>query len=113
MAREANILIRLSEDEKAAFEEAARVGGLSTSSWIRQKLRTAALEELRALGMQVAFLQSVDSKSDKNVTRGTIEERKVMPVEQGNLTSPESEGPPVGAIPEIFSIPGIRFTRPD
>jgi hypothetical protein len=62
MAREAQILIRLSEEEKAAFEKAAKVGGLSTSSWIRQKLRTAALEELRALDMQVAFLVPIVSQ---------------------------------------------------
>lgn len=67
MPRESNILLRLSDDEKAAFEKAAEVGGLSTSSWIRQKLRTAATGELKAVDMPVAFLVSVDKLNPQTI----------------------------------------------
>lgn len=78
MPRESNILLRLSDDEKAAFEKAAEVGGLSTSSWIRQKLRTAATGELKAVDMPVDFLTKVEPMrpqtihAPEKVTRGTL-----------------------------------------
>lgn len=36
--------IRLQENERTAFERAARKAGLSLSEWIRQTLRTAIAE---------------------------------------------------------------------
>lgn len=45
--------IRLTEDEKGAFEEAARIAGLSGSSWARERLRACAREELKAAGKSV------------------------------------------------------------
>jgi uncharacterized protein (DUF1778 family) len=49
--------IRLSDSEKAAFEAAAKLAGVSLSSWVRERLRGAARRELIEAGQQVAFLQ--------------------------------------------------------
>lgn len=45
--------IRLTEAEKQAFEEAARLSGLSASSWARMILRSHAREELKNAGKSV------------------------------------------------------------
>lgn len=45
--------IRLTEAEKEAFQEAARISGLSESSWARERLRACAREELKAVGKNV------------------------------------------------------------
>ncbi len=45
--------IRLTEAEKQAFEDAARISGLSASSWARERLRAWAREELKAAGKNV------------------------------------------------------------
>ena len=42
--------IRLTEAEKGAFEEAARICGLSASSWARERLRAHARAELKKVG---------------------------------------------------------------
>jgi len=48
--------IRLTEAEKQAFDEAARISGLSASSWARERLRAHAREELKAVGKKVDIL---------------------------------------------------------
>jgi uncharacterized protein (DUF1778 family) len=48
--------LRLSADEKMAFMEAAAIGGLSLSVWVRQNLRRAAARELEDAGRVAAFL---------------------------------------------------------
>lgn len=45
--------IRLLEQEKQAFDEAAELAGLSLSSWARERLRAHAREELKAVGKSV------------------------------------------------------------
>jgi hypothetical protein len=48
--------IRLLAVEKAGFEEAADLAGLSLSSWMRERLRNAARKELQEHGQAPAFL---------------------------------------------------------
>jgi hypothetical protein len=57
-AKSKSVLIRLDEDEKQAFTEAAELAGLSLSGWIRERLRLAATKELRFEGRTVAFLKN-------------------------------------------------------
>ena len=49
---------RLGVDEKEAFRRAAEIAGLPLASWIRERLRKAAREELEQLGEKVPFIQS-------------------------------------------------------
>jgi len=50
------IKIRLSEDEKAAFQKAADISGISLSSWMRERLRLIATKELEQTGITPEFL---------------------------------------------------------
>jgi predicted HicB family RNase H-like nuclease len=47
--------IRLLEQEKQAFEEAAKLSGISLSSWARERLRTKARRELQVAGKKIPF----------------------------------------------------------
>jgi len=49
--------IRLLATEKAGFEEAAELSGLSLSAWMRTRLRLIAKKELEAHGRYPAFLK--------------------------------------------------------
>jgi uncharacterized protein (DUF1778 family) len=49
--------MRMTPTEKSAFQEAADLAGLALSSWVRERLRTAARRELTAAGKEVSFLQ--------------------------------------------------------
>jgi uncharacterized protein (DUF1778 family) len=46
-AQGARIYLRAADDEKAEFEQAAAMAGLSLSDWIRDRLKAAAKRELR------------------------------------------------------------------
>jgi predicted HicB family RNase H-like nuclease len=59
MKRESHLLVRLSDDEKSAFEIAAELAGINMSAWARQKLRLAAAKELRDADRPVPFLKEV------------------------------------------------------
>lgn len=50
------IKIRLSAEEKAAFEKSAEIAGLSLSSWIRERLRRASIAELEQVKEVPEFL---------------------------------------------------------
>ena len=57
--------IRISDTEKEGFELAAVLAGISLSSWVRERLRLAAIRELEAAGRKVPFIPDVplgDSK---------------------------------------------------
>jgi uncharacterized protein (DUF1778 family) len=58
------IQIRVSPNEKAAFNEAAKVAGVSLSSWIRSCLRKAAIRDLEEIGKQAAFLKDERSSNE-------------------------------------------------
>lgn len=47
--------VRVSPSEKQAFDEAAKLAGISFSSWVRLTLRRAALREFHDAGRRVDF----------------------------------------------------------
>ena len=49
--------IRVEEGEKEAFCVCAKLAGISTSSWVRERLRQAARRELIESGRQVPFVK--------------------------------------------------------
>lgn len=51
--------IRLAGVEKAGFEEAATLAGIPLSSWVRERLRLAAIRELESAGRRVPFVSPV------------------------------------------------------
>ncbi len=48
--------LRMTPDEKRAFQEAARLAGISLSAWVRERLRLAAIRELESAGLPVPFV---------------------------------------------------------
>jgi len=50
------VQIRLNASEKDGFAAAASHAGISMSSWMRERLRVSAAEELRKMGKDVPFL---------------------------------------------------------
>jgi uncharacterized protein (DUF1778 family) len=59
MAKSANLLIRLEPEEKQAFHQAAEIAGIPLSSWMRERLRRAAIRELESAGKPIAFIPPV------------------------------------------------------
>ena len=53
------IELRLQAEEKQAFKDAAKLAGISLSSWARERLRGAARRELEDAGHPIAFLSGV------------------------------------------------------
>lgn len=51
------IQIRLTQSEKAGFLEAAELAGIPLSSWVRERLRLAAIRELESAGRRVPFVK--------------------------------------------------------
>lgn len=51
-----SIRIRLDQNEKKAFQQAADLSGLTLSTWIRERLRRVAIKELEEAAIPVAFL---------------------------------------------------------
>lgn len=51
--------IRLSEAEKQGFQAAAGLSGIALSSWVRERLRLAAIRDLESAGLQVPFVEPV------------------------------------------------------
>jgi transposase-like protein len=47
--------IRLLQQEKQGFEEAAKFAGLSLSSWARERLRAVARKELESASKKISF----------------------------------------------------------
>jgi uncharacterized protein (DUF1778 family) len=62
MSKKEVLQIRLSEEEKAGFEIAASLAGISLSSWVRERLRLAAIRELENAGQQIPFVKSIPLK---------------------------------------------------
>lgn len=58
--------IRLSDAEKEGFQSAANLAGIKLSSWVRERLRLAAIRDLESAGQQVPFIDpvSLDSNDD-------------------------------------------------
>lgn len=51
--------IRVSDTEKEGFELAAALAGISLSSWVRERLRLAAIRELEGAGRRVPFVPEI------------------------------------------------------
>jgi hypothetical protein len=51
--------IRVSDSEKEGFELAAALAGISLSSWVRERLRLAAIRELEGAGRRVPFVPEI------------------------------------------------------
>jgi hypothetical protein len=55
--KEKVVIIRLSEMEKQGFREAADMAGIGLSTWIRERLRHAAIRELEQAGQIAPFIR--------------------------------------------------------
>lgn len=51
--------IRLDEREKHGFQAAADIAGIPLSSWVRERLRLAAIRDLESAGQRIPFINSV------------------------------------------------------
>ena len=51
------IELRVTADEKRAFEEAAGIVGLALSTWMRERLRRAAIRELEEASRPIPFIR--------------------------------------------------------
>ncbi len=49
--------VRVTDPEKATFDDAADLAGLDTSAWVRERLRWAARSELEKDGKPVSFIK--------------------------------------------------------
>jgi hypothetical protein len=49
--------VRITPAEKAGFQEAADIAGLSLSAWARERLRKAAIRELEDASRSIPFLR--------------------------------------------------------
>ena len=58
MPKEQTLQIRLTDDEKDGFQAAASIAGISLSSWVRERLRLAAIRDLESAGQKVPFIPS-------------------------------------------------------
>jgi hypothetical protein len=51
--------IRITRLEKEGFELAAVLAGISLSSWVRERLRIAAIRELESAGRRIPFVPDI------------------------------------------------------
>ena len=54
-----NLQIRITDLEKQGFELAASLAGISLSSWVRERIRLAAIRELEGAGKRVPFVPEI------------------------------------------------------
>lgn len=59
MAKDEVLQIRLTETEKAGFAGAAELAGIPLSSWVRERLRLAAIRELESAGQKIPFIRPI------------------------------------------------------
>jgi hypothetical protein len=55
-AKEQVLQIRLSSEEKQGFQAAAGLAGIPLSSWVRERLRLAAIRDLEGAGQKIPFI---------------------------------------------------------
>lgn len=60
--REDRMELRLTDEEKESFREAAELAGMPLSAWVRTRLRQAARGELEGFGRPVRFLVSPEGR---------------------------------------------------
>lgn len=54
-----HLLVRTDKQEHAAFVLSAQINGINLSSWVRERLRRAAIADLEARNLPIAFLNGV------------------------------------------------------
>jgi len=59
MAKGQTLQIRLTDAEKQGFQEAAGLAGIPLSSWVRERLRLAAIRELESGGQKIPFVEPI------------------------------------------------------
>lgn len=59
MAKGKALQIRLTEDEKQGFQLAVELAGIALSSWVRERLRLAAIRDLESTGQQIPFVDPI------------------------------------------------------
>ena len=74
---EETIKIRMSAEDKAAFEVAAQVAGLSLSAWCRMKLKEAEASDLRA-NLNARYRKPLSAEVRTAVIYGKRAPKKVM-----------------------------------
>ena len=57
-----SVEVRMQPDEKRAFQEAAGIAGIGLSSWIRERLRRAAIRELEEMARPIPFFSAPPEK---------------------------------------------------
>ncbi len=58
--------LRVSPEEKQGFKEAAHLAGIPVSTWMRERLRLAAIREMEGAGLPIPFIQKIPLKVKKN-----------------------------------------------
>jgi hypothetical protein len=51
--------IRLTDQEKQGFQAAASLAGIPVSSWVRERLRLAAIRDLESAGQKIPFVEPI------------------------------------------------------
>jgi hypothetical protein len=59
MVKEHVLQIRLDAREKLGFQTAADISGIPLSSWVRERLRLAAIRELETVGLKTPFIDAI------------------------------------------------------
>lgn len=59
MAKEQVLQIRLNDREKLGFQAAADLAGIPLSSWVRERLRLAAIRDLESAGQKIPFIDPI------------------------------------------------------
>ncbi|HZD70885.1 MAG TPA: hypothetical protein VFA45_18915 [Actinomycetes bacterium] len=59
MTKREVVQIRVSEAEKGSFQLAADLAGISLSSWVRERLRLAAIRDLESAGRKIPFVEQI------------------------------------------------------
>jgi hypothetical protein len=58
-AKSMQVLIRMQPSEKESFSQCAALSGISLSSWVRERLRAAAIRELETVGRSAPFVREI------------------------------------------------------
>ena len=59
MTKQRVLQIRVSDDEKRGFSAAATLAGIPLSSWVRERLRLAAIRDLESAGQKIPFVKPI------------------------------------------------------
>jgi antitoxin component of RelBE/YafQ-DinJ toxin-antitoxin module len=64
MAKDQLLQIRVDDDEKHGFQAAANLAGIPLSSWVRERLRLAAIRDLESAGQKIPFIKPIQASAD-------------------------------------------------